>query len=154
MVIPEGSPLDPSKLFLLSIFESLWVCEAIGSILSCIVSNSHFGKRPAAGDMSICSRNFHGHVTNNVMPYCWNFRISGPRPSPGLTFGLWLHPYDWETRILVHLRRGSFLWKIDFTNISVMFQSSPVWPGGTPGDRILQLRNYLPRINNVKKIDA
>ena len=50
-----GSPLDSSKLIILITFEPLWVCQAIGNILTSIVSNSNFGKRPGVRDLTIFS---------------------------------------------------------------------------------------------------
>ena len=48
MVNPGGSSLDLSKLINLIIFEPLWLYEALGDILTSIVSNYHSGKRLVA----------------------------------------------------------------------------------------------------------
>ena len=42
---------------------SFWVGRALGNMLTSIVSNSHFGKRPVARDMTICGSHFLPHVT-------------------------------------------------------------------------------------------
>ena len=54
MVTLRGPPLDPSKHIILIILGALWVYGALGDILSSIMSNSHFRKRPGARDMMIC----------------------------------------------------------------------------------------------------
>ena len=46
------------------IFESFWVCEALGNILTTIVSNSHFGKRPGPRDMTIFESHVGPHICN------------------------------------------------------------------------------------------
>ncbi len=72
MVTPRGRPLDTSKLIILIILEALWVHEALGDMLTSIVSNSHFGNRPGAKDMIIIiifSSHFLSHVSNNIFPY-------------------------------------------------------------------------------------
>ena len=51
MVTPRAPPLDPSKLIISIIFDSLWVCGAFGDMLTSIKSNYHFAKRPGARDM-------------------------------------------------------------------------------------------------------
>ena len=61
-----GRALDPLKLIVLIIFDSLWVSGALGNIRTSIVSNSPFGKRPWVLDMSISGYHFLLHVTNNV----------------------------------------------------------------------------------------
>ena len=43
-----GSRPDPSKLIILIICDSFWMCDALGNMLTRIVSNSHFGKRLGA----------------------------------------------------------------------------------------------------------
>mgnify|MGYP000267374036 CR=1 FL=1 len=60
MVTPGGHLLDPSKLTILIIFDPLWVCGALGDMLTNIVSNSHFGKRPTAREMTT----FVSHVVS------------------------------------------------------------------------------------------
>ena len=69
MVTPGGYPLDPSKLSNVIILESLWVHEALGQMLTRIVSNSDFGKRPGALHMITRSSHVLLHVTNNVFTY-------------------------------------------------------------------------------------
>lgn len=56
-----GTPLDPSKLINLIIFDPFLVCGALGNILTAIVSNYHFGKRLGARDMTIFGFHFGGH---------------------------------------------------------------------------------------------
>ena len=101
MVTSEGPLLDLSELIDLTILGSLWVHEALGAMLTSIVSNSRFGKRPGAWDITIFSLPFFPHVTSSVFCYWWNFRISGRRPSLGLlfcvlsmTFHLFGGPFD------------------------------------------------------------
>ena len=58
MVTPSGRPQDPSKQ--MNLFETLGVYVALGNILTSIVLDLHFRKRPGAQDMIIF------HVTENV----------------------------------------------------------------------------------------
>ena len=69
MVISGGLALDPSKLINLIILGPLWVHEALGDMLTSIVSSSHFEKRPGARDMTICIPLFIPHVTLNEFSY-------------------------------------------------------------------------------------
>ena len=69
MVTPGGFPLEPSKLIMLIILSLFCMCEALAAILTSIVLNSHFGKRPGAGDMTVCSPPFLPHVNNKVLSY-------------------------------------------------------------------------------------
>ena len=62
---PSESALDTSKLIILNIFVPFWVCGALGNILRRIVSNSHFGKRPGAQDMTM----FGSHVGPHIPKY-------------------------------------------------------------------------------------
>ena len=59
---------DPQafKTYHFIIFESSWVRAAADNIPTSIVSNSHFGKRPVARDMTIFSFYFLSHVTNYI----------------------------------------------------------------------------------------
>ena len=59
MVTSGGSLLGPSKLINLIILGSLWVHEALGGMLTSIVSNSHFGKHSAARVMIILASIFY-----------------------------------------------------------------------------------------------
>ena len=43
-----GDPTHPLKLINLNISNPFGVCAALGNILTSVVSNSHFGKRPVA----------------------------------------------------------------------------------------------------------
>ena len=65
---PEG-PSDPSELIACTIFESFWVERTLDMILTSVVSNSHFGKRPVARDMTIFGSNVGPHVSENVCLY-------------------------------------------------------------------------------------
>ena len=67
---PLGGGKKRSKLNILLIFDLLWVYEALGDILTSIVRNSHFEKRPVARDMIILGSLFLPHVTENVLSYC------------------------------------------------------------------------------------
>ena len=152
MVTPRGPPLDPSKLLILVIFEPLWVYRAVGDILTSIVSNSHFAKRPAARDMTICGSHFLPHVTNHASSYWWNFHNSTPRPSAGLIFGFLLLPCGREIRSWVHhLRRVAFLGRQTFyryiSNVRVQFGLArrPAW-----WQHITVTTSSVPRTNNVK----
>ena len=51
-ITPGGSSLDPLKLIILIILGALWVHQTLGDMLNIIVSNSHFGKRPTAREMT------------------------------------------------------------------------------------------------------
>ena len=73
-----GETLDPSKPIISIIFHPFWVCEALGNIWTFIVANSHFGKRPVAGDMTMCGSHFLPYVNEYVLSYWWNF-ITGPQ---------------------------------------------------------------------------
>ena len=48
-----GVTLESSKLSICISFEPFWACEALGNMLTSIVSNSLFGKRSVARDMTI-----------------------------------------------------------------------------------------------------
>ena len=69
MVTPAAPPLDPSKLIILIIFDSLRECEALGDILTSVVSNPPFGKGPGARDMTILGSHFLPHVSESVTLY-------------------------------------------------------------------------------------
>ena len=62
----QGPSLGPLKLIILIILAGIWVCQTRGDMLNSIVSNSHFGKRPAARVMTILSLHF---LPNIVFPY-------------------------------------------------------------------------------------
>ena len=51
--------LDPFKLIISIILGALWVYRALADMLTIIVSNSHFGKRPAARDITIVASIFY-----------------------------------------------------------------------------------------------
>ena len=53
MWLQLGDPLDISKPINLIIFGPFCVREALGNMLTSIITNCHFGKRPGAGDMTI-----------------------------------------------------------------------------------------------------
>ena len=61
MAIPRVA-LDSSKLIILIIFDLFWRCEALGNMLTRIVSNSHFGKRPGDRDMTILMSLIGPHI--------------------------------------------------------------------------------------------
>ena len=69
MVTLGGPSLHPSKLIILTILDALWVYGTLGAILTSIVSNSHFGKRPVARAMKLFSPHFPPNVTNHVFSY-------------------------------------------------------------------------------------
>ena len=69
MVTPGALSLDPSKLMLFIIFDTLWVCETLGDILTSRVSNSHFGKRRGARDMTTFGSHSLPHVTGNIFSW-------------------------------------------------------------------------------------
>ena len=69
MVTTGESPLDPFKLITLIILGAIWVYQALGDMLSIIVSNSDFGKRTAARVMTIFSLHFPPNVTNHAFSY-------------------------------------------------------------------------------------
>ena len=53
-MVNSGEPLlDPSKLINLIVFDPPWVYEALGDILTRIVSKSHFAKPLVARDITI-----------------------------------------------------------------------------------------------------
>ena len=62
-----GSPLDPSKPINLIIFDFFWV--VIGNMLTSIVSNSRFGKRPGARNMTIFGSHVGAHVSESANSY-------------------------------------------------------------------------------------
>ena len=62
MLNPRELSLDPSKLIISNIVAPLWMCEALGNILTSFVSNSHFGKQSVARVMTT----FRCHVLSNV----------------------------------------------------------------------------------------
>lgn len=66
MDTPGEPPADPSKLNNLLISDPLWVYEALGNILTSMVSSSHFAKQPVALGMTIFGSHVLPHVTNNV----------------------------------------------------------------------------------------
>ena len=63
---PQGYGLDLSKLIILIIFDPFWVWWPNGNILTSIVSNSHFGKRPGTRDMTISGPNVGPHFSHNT----------------------------------------------------------------------------------------
>ena len=69
MVTPGGRSLDPSKLIILIIVDSFWMCGALGIILTIIVSSSHLGNGLGARDMTSFSFHFLLHVTEHGFSY-------------------------------------------------------------------------------------
>ena len=65
---PGGLPSTPQLLDFIA-FGFFWVDAAFGNILSSIVLNSHFGKRPVARDITIFGSHFLPHVTEHVDSY-------------------------------------------------------------------------------------
>ena len=63
---PPGRALDPSKHLILIIFDPLWAYRTLGDILTNIVSNSHFGKRPVARAVTIFVTHVLPQVTEDV----------------------------------------------------------------------------------------
>ena len=66
MVTPGALTLDPSKPIDLIILDALWKHQALGNLLTSIVSNSRFGKRHGAQEITICGSHFVSHVTEHV----------------------------------------------------------------------------------------
>ena len=60
------SPPSTSKLMNFLIFGLFWVRMALGNMLTSIVSNSHFGKRLVARDMTIFGCHVGRRVSENV----------------------------------------------------------------------------------------
>ena len=81
MVTPGGLSLDLSKLMILKFVDSLWVCAALGNMLTSIVSRVHFvgvavhlhwpwsewgdGKQPDLGNKG--QARGRAHPPNNVL---------------------------------------------------------------------------------------
>ena len=63
------SPLDHVKLIILIILWAFWVYQGYLDMLSTIVSNSHFGKRPIAREMTTFVSNVGVHVSESVNSY-------------------------------------------------------------------------------------
>ena len=61
-----GSSPRPFKNYEFHYFGPLWANGALGDILTSIVSNSHFGKRLVARDMTICGFYVGPHVNEHV----------------------------------------------------------------------------------------
>ena len=78
----RGLPLDPSKLINLIIVDPLWVRRALGNTPTSLVSNSYFGKRPGAADMTVCGSRVGPHVSEKLY-YKRFFLTPATRPSPG-----------------------------------------------------------------------
>ena len=89
---PPGVSSDPSKLINLIIFECFWVRGALGKILTNIVSNYHFWKRPVAGDMTICGLNFLLHVIDFLILIDDFLTTQPPGHVHGSFFGISLLP--------------------------------------------------------------
>jgi len=86
------------------------MCGTLGNILTSIVSNSLFGKRPGARDMTMFRSHVGLHVSENLTFFKYLFQNSTARPSQGLIFGQLLLSCGWEIRFcLYHLRRMEFL---------------------------------------------
>ena len=64
MVTSGGLSLAPLKLIILVILETFWVYQALGDMLNIIVSNSDFGKRPGARDITIVGSHVGPHIPN------------------------------------------------------------------------------------------
>ena len=67
MAVPRDSPAL-SKLLNFTVFGSLWVREALGDILTSIVSNSHFVKRSVPRDETIFG--FHVGLKKSEKKHC------------------------------------------------------------------------------------
>ena len=108
----------PLKLMILIICGAFWVYRALWDMLNIIVSNSHFGKRPAAREMTTLG----SHVGSQSANYhWWNFAISAVRPFPGWIFGFLLLPCAWELELWVYqLWRMDFLWICWFSTIYIL----------------------------------
>ena len=61
---PPGASLDPSKLINLFFLDFSWVCEALGNKLTSMVSNSHFGKRLVARELTTFGFHVGPHIPN------------------------------------------------------------------------------------------
>ena len=69
MVTSRGLPLDALKLIISIILEALWVCWALGDMLSIMESNSHFRKRSVAKEMTTFGCHVAAHVSESVNSY-------------------------------------------------------------------------------------
>ena len=65
---PLGDPLALSKPSNFMIFESFWVRWALGNMLISIVSNSYFGKRPGAREITT-----FGSIVSFMLPEMLNY---------------------------------------------------------------------------------
>ena len=90
---------------------TLWVYEALGNILVSIVSDSHFGKRPGAGDMTILGSQFLLHVTEDARSSSYNFHNTVPRSFPRLIFILWECHVAEKSDFTCCTYRGGFFWE-------------------------------------------
>ena len=63
---PPGDRSRPLKTTYFNYFAGFWVYRALGEMLSIIVSNSDFGKRSGAGDMTICWSHVGAYVSKSV----------------------------------------------------------------------------------------
>ena len=69
-MVTSGRPVpDPLKLIILIILGALWVYRSLGDMLSIVVSNSHFGTRLGARDMTILGSHVGAHVIESVNSY-------------------------------------------------------------------------------------
>ena len=62
------------------------MCQALGDMLNSIVSNSESEKRPIVIEMIIIVSHVGALVSERETYYWWMFAISGPKPSPELSF--------------------------------------------------------------------
>ena len=100
--------LNPLKSSILIILEAFWVHQTLLDSPGTIVSNSHFGKRPTAWEITT----FVSHVTTQrANPYWWNFPSLAVCPSPWLICGLLLLNQSRQIQRWVYqLWRMDFLW--------------------------------------------
>ena len=62
-------PFDTPENYLFQSFSiPLWLCEALGDILTSIVSNSYFGKRPGAREITT-----FGSIVSFMLPEMLNY---------------------------------------------------------------------------------
>ena len=90
---PRNS-LDPSQLINFLIVNPFWSRGAHDNILTSFVSNSHFGKRSVARDMTIFGSHVGPHLSKNAnSDFCF-FQNWAAKPYHGLVFNLLLLPRE------------------------------------------------------------
>ena len=62
---PGGFPLVSLKLIILIVLGAFWVYQALGDMITIVVSNSHFGKRSAARVMTALSSHVDAQSVNS-----------------------------------------------------------------------------------------